>query len=93
MFQILWNHRTCGRCGGTGTYRVAIMTEATGGSSGRVCYGCQGAGIIISEVTRRNRAAFQAWAAKERATVAQELAALRAGTFGRAFKLIFPTES
>jgi hypothetical protein len=81
--KLVFNTRTCGRCGGTGTYFVSL----SGGASPRMCYGCNGRGRLMAPATQKNRTAFLAWCAEAKPTRQQWVDVLNAGTFGRAFTL------
>lgn len=83
-YKIHWNKTTCGRCGGTGAYHCGM---GDGSASKRTCWGCWGRGFTRSAVTTRNREAFLAWRKAERPTTDQQIAALRSGRFGKAFRL------
>lgn len=86
--QVVWNSSGCGRCGGTGSYSVAVQT---GGWNHRVCYDCRGVGIKMSPVTQKNRMAFRAWQKESKPTLAQAIAELETGRFGRAYKIVKKT--
>lgn len=81
--KICWvfNTRTCGRCGGSGTYFVSLG----GGASPRMCYGCNGRGRLMAPATQKNRSLFLAWVAEVRPTHQEALDMLNSGRFGRAF--------
>lgn len=54
--KILFASKSCGRCGGTGTYHVALDH----GASARSCYGCGGTGRLLLPSGKKSRAEFQA---------------------------------
>lgn len=86
MVKVVWNHRGCGRCGGTGKYHVGL---SSGGWRVGTCYSCRGAGDKMSPQTIRNMLAFRAWQKQARPTREQALAELASGRFGKAYKLVY----
>lgn len=52
--KILYKTKTCGRCGGSGSYSWNAM-------HGSVCYGCNGTGKKLTPLGVKARAAVAAW--------------------------------